>query len=90
MPTVWIPTPWRGRLTGGVQQVEVSGSTVREVIEDLEAKFPGVWSRVVEPEEDRVRPDIAVSVDGEISNEGLRKKVGEASEVHFLAAMSGG
>jgi molybdopterin converting factor small subunit len=37
-----------------------------------------------------VRADIAVSVDGEVSAEGLRRKVEPGSEVHFLPAMSGG
>lgn len=90
MPTVWVPTPWRDKLTGGAQQVEIEGSTVRQVIEALEAQYPGFRQRIIDADEDRIRADIAVSVDGEISAEGLRRKVGEKSEVHFLPAMSGG
>ena len=87
---VWVPAPWRDKLTEGLAQVEVSGDTVREVIEALEAQYPGFRQRIIDPENDRIRADVAVSVDGEISPEGLRRKVGERSEVHFLAAMSGG
>jgi molybdopterin synthase sulfur carrier subunit len=90
MPTVWVPAPWREKLTGGAAQVEVEGATVRQVIEALEAQFPGFRQRIVDADEDRVRADIAVSVDGEVSAEGLRRKVEPGSEVHFLPAMSGG
>ena len=90
MATVWVPTPWRDKLTGGQQQVEVTGETVRQVVEALEAEYPGFRERIVDAEEDRIRPDIAVSVDGEVSAEGMRTKVGASSEVHFLPAMSGG
>jgi sulfur-carrier protein len=87
---VWVPAPWRDKLTGGVVQVEVAGDTVRRVIEALEAQYPGFRQRIIDPDNDRIRTDIAVCVDGEISAEGLRRKVGDASEVHFLPAMSGG
>jgi molybdopterin synthase sulfur carrier subunit len=89
MPTVWIP-PLMQKLTEGKGQIEVSGTTMRRVIEELEASYPGMRARLVNEEEDKVRTDIAVAVDGEISREGLRRKVGEASEIHFLPAMSGG
>ena len=89
MPTVWIPSLMQ-KLTGGVEQVAVSGATVRQIIDELEAAYPGFRARLVNEEEDRLRPDVAVAVDGEISNEGMRRKVPESSEVNFLPAMSGG
>ena len=36
MPTVWVPAPWRDKLTEGASQVEVAGDTVRQVIEAVE------------------------------------------------------
>lgn len=90
MALVWVPAPWREKLTAGVVQVEVAGATVRQVIDALEAQYPGFRQRIIDPGNDRIRADMAVSVDGEISPEGLRRKVEEASEVHFLPAMSGG
>ena len=90
MATVWVPATWRDKLTGGQAQVEVEGETVRQVIEALEAAYPGFRQRIIDADEDRIRVDIAVSVDGEVSAEGLRRKVGADSEVHFLPAMSGG
>lgn len=90
MPTVWIPAPWREKLTAGVQQVEVEAATVRQVVEALETLYPGMRERIIDPTQERVRHDIAVSVDGEITVEGLRRRVAPGSEVHFLPAMAGG
>ena len=87
MPTVWIPSLMQ-KLTDGKGQVEVEGGTVREVIDNLDAQFPGFRDRVCE--EDRIKSNLAVAVDGEISPEGMRRKVGAESEVHFLPAMAGG
>jgi sulfur-carrier protein len=90
MPTVWIPAPWRAKLTSGQQQVEVTGSTVRQVIDVLDELYPGMRQRIIDPDQDRIRHDIAVSIDGEVSVGGLRHKVGDHSEIHFLPAMAGG
>ena len=87
MPVVWIPALMRD-LTGGVAQVDVPGTTVREVINGLESRFPGVKARLVE--DNRLRANIAVIVDGITSQKGLRQPVGEQSEIHFLPAISGG
>ena len=87
MPTVWIPSLMQ-RLPGGQAQVEVEGATVREIIANLEAAFPGFKERICE--NDRIRSSLSVAVDGQISNEGMRRKVGTSSEVHFLPALAGG
>ena len=90
MASVWVPTPWRDKLTGGAAQVDVPGETVRQIIDALEAQYPGFRERLIDPDEDRIRSDIAVSVDSEIPTEGMRRKVGPTSEVNFLPAMAGG
>jgi molybdopterin converting factor small subunit len=75
-------------LTGGREQVRVGGGTLREVVENLETAYPGVKERVCE--ENRIRPGLAVSVDGVVTNEGMRQKVDAESEIHFVTAISGG
>lgn len=75
-------------LTGNQEQVEVAGETVRQIIDELDARFPGIAARLVE--ENRIRPGISVAVDGLIGNKGLRESVRPDSEVHFIPAMSGG
>ncbi len=75
-------------LTGGTTQVVVPGSSVREVVEELERRYPGVKSRLVEG--DRLRPNITVVVDGSASPKRLRERVTEESEIHFVPTISGG
>ena len=87
MPTVYIPTLLQS-LTGGKSFVEVEGSTIREVIEQLERTCPGMRERLLE--QGRLRPNISVAVDGEISPAGLLEPVAPTSEVHFVAAIKGG
>ena len=87
MPVVWIPSLMRS-LTDGKEQVPIEGETLRAVIEALESDFPGFKARVID--EDRIIPGLAVSINGEVTNEGLRQKVGPDDEVHFVAAISGG
>jgi molybdopterin synthase sulfur carrier subunit len=87
MPTVFIPAQLRS-LTGGRDQFCVEGGTVREVVESLEAQFPGIKSRLCRG--DGLAPTLQVSIDGVMSTQGLRAKVGPDSEVHFLPAIGGG
>lgn len=87
MATVWIP-PLMRNLTGQQEQVQVEGENVRQIIEALDARFPGVAARLID--ENRIRPGISVAVDGVIGNKGLREPVQPNSEVHFIPAMSGG
>jgi molybdopterin synthase sulfur carrier subunit len=88
MPVVWIPALLRD-VTAGQEQVNVPGETVREVIEHLDERYPGIKERLCD-EDDRLRPAIAVAVDGQISRLRLRQPLAGTSEVHFLPAISGG
>jgi molybdopterin synthase sulfur carrier subunit len=87
MPVVFIPSLMR-HLTGGRERVRVSGSTVRQVINSLEAAHPGVRERIME--DGRIHPSVTVFVDGEQALLELLEPVGEDSEVHILPAVSGG
>ena len=87
MALVFVPSLMQP-LTGGNDRIEVAGSTVRQIVDNLEAEYPGVKDRLVEDR--RIKPNIAVAVDGEITPLGLLEKVGENSEVHFLPAIGGG
>ena len=87
MAVVFIPAQLRG-LAGGNEQVEVSGATVRQVVAALESQFPGIQDRLCANGE--LAPSLQVAVDGVMSTQGLRAKVGEKSEVHFLPAIGGG
>ena len=87
MPVVWIPSLMRN-LTGGKETVTVPGSTIGQVIEELEREFPGIKSRLCDA--GGLRRGIAVAVDTQVGRLGLAEPVNEDSEVHFLPAVSGG
>jgi sulfur-carrier protein len=87
MAVVWIPSLLHS-FTGGEEKVMMSGATVGEIIDNLEARFPGIKDRLVEAGE--IRPHIAVAIDGDVSPEGLEQDVRESSEIHFIPALSGG
>ncbi|RMG64612.1 MAG: molybdopterin synthase sulfur carrier subunit [Chloroflexi bacterium] len=89
MAKVWIPSLLRG-LTGGLAEVQADGVTVRQVIEDLDRRYPGIAARLIEADRDRLKPNLTLVVDGVNSKQGLRHPVSETSEIHFVPAMSGG
>ncbi len=87
MVIVFIPTMLQS-LTGGVKQVQLHATNVRQVVDGLEKLYPGMKERLVE--EGGIRPNISVAIDGEITRMGLLEKVGDGSEVHFVPAIGGG
>jgi molybdopterin converting factor small subunit len=87
MARVYIPAQWRD-LTGGVSDVELGGSTLQEIVEALEARFPGVAARLCD--EGAIAAGLAVSIDGAITARGLLAPVEPESEIHVLPAIGGG
>jgi molybdopterin synthase sulfur carrier subunit len=87
MARVFIPAQLV-EVTGGEREVEVPGGTLREVIDALDARFPGFKARLVDG--DRLRSGMNAAVDSVVHPTGLRQPVGETSEVHFIPAISGG
>ena len=87
MPIVFIPAAMKD-LTAGTAEIRVGGSTVREAVAELEAAYPGVRDWLID--DNRLKPNIMVAVDGVVSPIGLLQDVGQDSEIHFVAAISGG
>ena len=89
MSTVRIPPTLRTE-TGGERQVSADGATVRELIDDLVSRYPGLGSQLVEDGE--IASFVNVYVEGEDVRtlEGLDTPVGEGSTVILLPAMAGG
>ena len=87
MATVYIPSLLRD-LTAGRDTVTVPGGSVRELLEGLEATYPGMRARLCDG--DALRPGVAVAVDGQVAPVGLGQPVRPDSEVHFLPAIAGG
>lgn len=89
MAEVWIP-PQMQKVTGGQERVQIDGRTVRQLVNGLDQKFPGLKAMLYDEEEDDIMPGLAVIVDGEASQLGLLERVSDDSEVHFLPAIGGG
>ncbi|MCS6772533.1 MAG: MoaD/ThiS family protein [Thermoflexales bacterium] len=88
MAVVWIP-PLLRSLTGGAAQVRAEGTTVQDVLDNLEARFPGLRARLLDAQ-GQLKPSFALVVDGAVSRQGVRHLVRPDSEIHFVLAMSGG
>ena len=87
MAEVWIPSLLRD-LSGGSSRIRVAGVTVRQVIDNLDAQFQGIKSRLIE--NGQLMPVISVIVDNEQSQLGLSERVQDETEIHFLPAIGGG
>ena len=89
MTTVRIPPTLRAE-TGGAAAVEASGANVRDLLEDLTARFPALRERIY-PEGELAR-FVNVYVEGEDvrTRDGLDTSVAEGSTVILLPAMAGG
>ncbi len=77
-------------ITGGHKTLRVAGGSVKQIINNLEAEYPGVRERLCDENGIDLLPGIAVIIDGETSQLGLLERVEEDSEVHFLPALGGG
>ena len=89
MTNIRIPPTLRTE-TGGERQVPAAGDTVRELLDDLISRFPGLRSQLVEDEE--LAPFVNVYVEGEDVRmlDGLDTPVERGSTVILLPAMAGG
>ncbi len=87
---VLIPTPLR-RFTGGEGRIDASGATVADVLDDLDARFPGLGERIRESD-GQIRRFVNVFVNGENvrDREGADTPVKAGDEVGIIPAMAGG
>lgn len=87
---VRIPSPLRN-LTKGLGQVDVEGASVRELINQLEASYPGVGERLLD-ESGELRRFVNVFVGQEDIRflNGLDTAVKAEDEVSIIPAIAGG
>jgi molybdopterin converting factor small subunit len=84
---VRIPTPLRS-YTAQAKEVDASGTTVDEVLLDLDRQFPGFRFRMVD-EQGRLRQHMKVFVDTDMIRD-LTTDVTTATEITLMQALSGG
>ena len=89
MTTVRIPPTLRNEV-GGERQVSADGATVREVLEDLAARFPALEAQLFEGSE--VAPFVNVYLGGEDVRtlDGQDTSVAPGQTLILLPAMAGG
>lgn len=66
----------------GQATLEIEASTIRELIDEIEDRFPKVKEVGLST--------MAVAIDGEVMSNADFEAVGPNTEVHFLSALSGG
>ena len=87
MARVFVPAALR-TLTGGQAEVDIAGTTVREVIDRLDELYPGTKAQLCR--DNQLRPGLMVAVDASMASSGIREILKPDSEVHFLPAIGGG
>jgi len=87
---VRIPTPLR-KLTDGSPEVSVDGSTVTEVLDALERKYPGVKERICEGD-GTLRKFVNLYLNDEDIRfkENMKTRVKDNDELSIVPAIAGG
>jgi len=89
MAVVRIPTPLRPH-TAGRDSVQVTGSTVRAVLDQVCQDHPALRERIFEGDELRRFVNVYVNNEDIRYMEDLESPVAEADEVSIIPAVAGG
>jgi molybdopterin synthase sulfur carrier subunit len=87
--TVRIPTPLR-TLTQGKDEVEASGKTVREIIENLEKNYPGLRERLLDDKGVRRFVNIYQNEEDIRFLDSLDTAVKDGDSISIVPAIAGG
>ena len=90
MISVYIPTPFR-RLTANHEYVEVDGGNVGEVLDAVEARFPGFGDLVYDRER-HVPSHINIYLNNQEIHDldGIATMVADGDQVAVIPALAGG
>ena len=87
MVQVFIPSQLTS-YTDGASRLEAAGDSIERVLDDLDARFPGLKFRVVD-EQDRIRRHMRIFRNGDRAQD-LRLSLNDRDEVLIFVALSGG
>jgi molybdopterin converting factor small subunit len=82
MPKVLLSGSAAQRYTGGQTELEVSATTFRRLVAELENRFPGLGKQVED--------SMAIAIDGEIFQDAYSAKFGPENEVVLIPKIGGG
>ena len=90
MSSVLIPTPLR-KLTDNVDTIFVSGATICELINNLDAGYPGIKERLC-LEDGSIRTFINIFVNGEDIRflQDINTSIKDSDEISIMPAIAGG
>jgi molybdopterin converting factor small subunit len=74
--------------TGGAHEVDAGGATLDELLNDLDARYPGLRFRIVD-EQGAIRPHIRFFVNRQMVH-SLAASISAEDEVLIVGALSGG
>ena len=89
MPSIRVPSALR-TFTAGAADVEVTATTVRDALAELDRRHPGISAKLLD--NGAVKPFIRIFVGADDigSLSGLETKLGERDEVAIVPAIAGG
>ena len=82
MAKVFLPYELARSFAAGVTEHEFAVRDIRELMRELDARFPGIRARL--------ERGTAVAIDSEIYRDWLLQPIGPSAEVRFLPAIGGG
>lgn len=75
-------------LCSGQRKLEVAAATLGETLRKLDEHCPGIYDRIVE--DGRVRPQLAIAVNGEVYQMPLHERLKPDTELTIVPAIGGG
>jgi len=90
MTNIKIPTLLR-KFTNGESEVKGSGSTIKELVDNLDKSYPGIKNRLLD-EEGKIRKFVNIYVNGEDVRflNDIDTKVNDSDEISIVPAVAGG
>jgi len=83
---VLIPSPLRSYTR--TREVEATGTTIGELLADLDRRYPGLRFRMID-EQDKMRPHMRFFINGEQVFD-MNRALRPTDEVQIVQALSGG
>ena len=68
--------------TGGVAELDIEAASVRRLINELDARYPGLGAKL--------SSGTSVAINGEIIADAWYEDLADDAEVHFLETLGGG
>jgi len=82
MPKVIFSGSAAGAFTGGRTEIDVAAATFRQLVRELDQRFPGLGKQVED--------GMAIAIDGVIYQDAYAAPLAEGSEIYLIPKIAGG